>query len=81
MIASIEDKSTEGVKEKELLRFTIAFNYNVNTGLLTFDQLKGYKNQPASDRVKVLVKEYMDIKEITYSTTKPDIKMRNVSVV
>ena len=81
LIASIEDRSTEGVKEKELLRFTIAFNYNVNTGALTFDQLKGYKNQPASDRVKCLVKEYMDTKEIAYSSTRPDIKLRNVSVV
>ena len=57
-------------------RFTIGFTVD-RYGFLEFDQLKGYKNAQASDRVKSLVRKWLSNKDITYDERTTDIKYRN----
>ena len=54
-------------------RFTIGFNYNAYTGL-EFHQLKSFHNQLASDRVRVLVMDWMTQNDISYKPLN-DIKL------
>lgn len=66
LIGQIYDRSPENEKaEKELDRFTIAFNFNERDGL-EFDQMKGFGNQPASDRVRRLVMKFLVAKDISF---------------
>lgn len=72
LVAKLVDESPR-VPKGEMTRFTIGFNYNAYTGL-EFHQLKSYHNQLASDRVRVLVMDWMTQNDISYMPLN-DIKL------
>jgi hypothetical protein len=72
LVAKLVDESPR-IPKGEMSRFTIGFNYNAYTGL-EFHQLKSYHNQLASDRVRVLVMDWMTQNDISYMPLN-DIKL------
>tara|TARA_R110000851_G_scaffold85152_3_gene185319 strand:+ start:30927 stop:33155 length:2229 start_codon:yes stop_codon:yes gene_type:complete len=72
LVAKLIDESPR-IPKGEMSRFTIGFNYNAYTGL-EFHQLKSYHNQLASDRVRVLVMDWMTQNDISYMPLN-DIKL------
>jgi len=64
VIGRVYDRS-EDIEEGELVRFTIGFNFN-NLNGLEFHQVKGFGNDPGSDRFKILLMEYLTEKDISY---------------
>lgn len=75
LIAKLIDESPDR-PSKDMDRFTIGFTVD-RYGHLEFDQLKGYKNAQAPDRVKSLVRKWLSHKGITYDVRTTDIKYRN----
>lgn len=75
LIARLIDNSPD-LSPKEATRFTIGFTVD-RYGFLEFDQLKGYKNAQASDRVKSHVRKWLSSKDISYDERTTDIKYRN----
>ena len=72
LVAKLVDNSPN-IPKGQLSRFTIGFNYNAYTGL-EFHQLKSFHNQLASDRVRVLVMDWMTQNDISYKPLN-DIKL------
>jgi hypothetical protein len=58
----------------EIDRFTIAFKYNSRDGL-EFDQVKGFANQPGSNRFKNLVMEFLTEKDVSFRPIQ-DLKLK-----
>lgn len=75
LVARLLDNS-KGTDAKEARRFTIGFTVD-RYGFLEFDQLKEYKNQQASDRVKEHVRKWLESKDITYDVRTTDIRYKN----
>lgn len=75
LIAKLIDTSSDR-PSKDMDRFTIGFTVD-RYGFLEFDQLKGYKNAQAPDRVKALVRNWLTNKDITYDERTTDIKYKN----